>query len=251
MRRLQSFKSPSKLNEKLKFTNRGVVNNTPIQNGVKFIPNIGVNEYIDSDKQSTRKSSQFLTEPSVEKKVTLELIEEKNDSNSLNISPRNNKKLSVSEVPFNFVNIDDCQTERQVKENMEKCYMGDIENNNGGVFHRTNKIDHSGWSIIQLPKYLPSGRCSIQNDLDSHNSNFPSLLHEMPPGSIGKLVIRKNGDAKISLNGNSSLESIDLNVKREISCSEQTIFALNKINELVNLGSCGSKLIVTPKILDI
>ncbi|KAH8740009.1 hypothetical protein FG386_000836 [Cryptosporidium ryanae] len=249
MRRLQSFKSPSKLNEKLKFSNRCIANNFPIQGGIKFIPNVGSSEYIVSDKQSTLKSGELLTEFSIEKNVDTESIdEEKDDLLLINNSLKRNRKQKDPEFIPNFMDINNNLTTMQIKTNVEDCKIGNTEKKIS-YFHELNRINQSGWSIIQLPKYLPSKNCSTHKNLNSSDSFSPSVLHDMPSGSIGKLVIRKSGDAEILLNESGNLESITLNVEKEVNYSEQTVFALNKINELINLGSCSSKLIVTPRIL--
>ncbi|KAH8583900.1 uncharacterized protein ELE39_002658 [Cryptosporidium sp. chipmunk genotype I] len=246
MRRLQSFKTPSRLNEKLKFSSKNSSNDVTINNGIKFVPNVTAfnsSEAVDNCAQTDNIS---LTNIKFGEKFDLEKV--KQPKNTHNFDLPSIKVLHRSEA---------------INESRKQAFIYDSSNRisakpaignritsvcNDITESRLEKVPKKleGWSVFQLPKYMPENK---KNIFEINKDLIPTLLHDTPSGSIGKLIFRRGGNIDLSLNSNKDKECISF----KIDCisrdnSEQFITAFSKINELINLGKCDTLLIATPKI---
>ncbi|KAF7457251.1 RNA polymerase III RPC4 family protein [Cryptosporidium felis] len=236
MRRLQSFKSPSKLNEKLKFSNKGIKNGEfSLSDGMKFIPNI-------DPINSNNKNSNIIENINHEPNNSPDLIKEKTKESSescrnryFSFPEKDHFSVSNSENQILALESYRCTTNKQ-KESNEKTI--EIESNR-------NNTNAGNWLVFQLPKYLPPREGVVSNDID----DAPSMLQDIPSGSIGKLRISESGEMILSLNNSRIKECVSFKVDRIYKDnSEQFITAFAGINELLNLGKGNSLLIATPRV---
>lgn len=247
MRRLQSFKTPSRLNEKLRFTNKNTCGTgSAVNNGIKFVPNVNAlnsNEAVDNQKTDFNVTLRNVT-PTEE--FNQEKVEQPKTWNKNNIhlsqAVSRGEATDLSETKYFTSN-----PSIGISTNTA------LGSQPAGVCRNTFKLKHDittngfeGWSVFQLPKYLPE---NINDASESGKFSVPTLLQDTPSGSIGKLTFRRNCEMDLSLNSGIDKESISF----KVNCiskgnSEQFITAFPGINELINLGKCDSLLIATPKI---
>lgn len=246
MRRLQSFKTPSRLSEKLKFSNKANGNNDiKTNNGIKFVPNISKSDSNETKDNSSRTNGISSKNINFVEKLESEKLEQSDDAKKLDKSLINivhrgkatnklEKQNSIHDYNRTSVNL------------AVNGLTADIYKDNAKFKLDETSKKLEGWSVFQLPKYMPENE---KNMCEFSKIPIPTLLHDNPSGSIGKLVFRRNGDIDLSLNSSKNNEYISF----KLDCisrdnSEQFITALSKINELINLGKCDSLLIATPKI---
>ncbi|KAJ1604806.1 hypothetical protein OJ252_3642 [Cryptosporidium canis] len=245
MRRLQSFKTPSRLSEKLRFTGKNNSgNSTSSNNGIRFVPNVSA-----SDSNEVLDASQKNFVVPITKKPAEEFVQEKLEKNKgwredrVFISTDSiGRDVRFSETRHSITTPSDtAYTNTTVR---SKSTSSDKDSLEQICRDSTNRLD--GWSVLQLPKYLPENR---KGPLESSEVSIPTLLQDMPSGSIGKITFLKNGEIDLRLNSGKYSDSILF----KVNCisrgnSEQFITAFSRINELINLGRCDSLLIATPKI---
>ncbi|OII75292.1 uncharacterized protein cubi_01813 [Cryptosporidium ubiquitum] len=244
MRRLQSFKTPSRLSEKLKLSSKTNSNNdTKISNGIKFVPNVRAldsNEAINNDARTDNIS---LKNINFVRKLEFEKMEQ----------PDNTHKFDASLIPpIHGGEIINKAEKQDLIYDSNKVSVNLTINNTINIYKNLEESEHGrtpekleGWSVFQLPKYMPEN----EKNFEFIKMPIPTLLHDTPSGSIGKLVFKRDGNIDLSLNSSKGKECISF----KIDCisrdnSEQFIIAFSKINELINLGKCDSLLIGTPEI---
>lgn len=247
MRRLQSFKTPSRLNEKLKFSNKSnSINDATINNSTKFVPNISAfdsNEVLNNSAQTNDIS---LRNIKFDEKSELEEVERTNSLQSFDLpSIKAIKRFEALNKSGKQILIYDQSNNISVEPTIDNRTVGVCNHiSESGIENVHNKLE--GWSVFQLPKYMPESK---KNYCEISKNSTPTLLHDTPSGSIGKLIFRQDGNMDLYLNSSKDKECTSF----KIDCiskdnSEQFIAAFSKINELINLGKCDSLLIATPKI---
>ncbi|POM84758.1 RNA polymerase III RPC4 family protein [Cryptosporidium meleagridis] len=247
MRRLQSFKTPSRLNEKLKFSNKSNNNNdATISNGTKFVPNISAfdsNEVLNNSAQTNNTSLRSIQ---FDEKSDLEKVEQTNTLQSFDLPLI--KAINRYEAPNKSgkqILIYDKSNNISVEPTIDNQTAGVCNHiAESGIENIHSKLE--GWSVFQLPKYMPESK---KNSYEISKNPIPTILHDTPSGSIGKLIFRRDGNMDLRLNPSKDEECTSF----EVDCiskdnSEQFIVAFSKINELINLGKCDSLLIATPRI---